>query len=673
MKKVAHFSTRTLLLLFCLSFLCFKSANAQCLLTNNNFETGNLSGWTVYNRTTNSANWYNYTGTVSPLSGFAIPAPPEGTRGAVSDHTGPTTQALYQDVTLPAGQSTLKFFLAYNNTHTSFVTLNTLDYNGNQQFRVDLIRTTAGIESVAASDVIASLFQTQPGDPTGLNSPLPYFYDTTAFAGQTVRLRFAEAVGLNYFPVAIDNTCITSSLQTFTRNTVASGASAVNLDFGDVIVTYPTVTTTGVTSVQQLGVGTQTAPPPGDTFVGPAYDISTTAITTTPITVCIKEPGVADTSHLRLLHKEAGIWVDLPTSRISTSGKYVCGQVTTLSPFVVANNAAVPTSAQPTLSGTVTDAGGAPLAGVTVNLDGAAKRKTITDSAGNYHFEDLTTGSFYTVTPSRLNYNFEPADRSLSLLTNVSNATFSGNKNGSANVIDSPDYFVRQNYLDFLGREPDEAGFNFWSDQIISCGADAGCAERRTINVSAAYFLSIEFMETGGLVDGLYRASYNRRAQYVEFMPDTATVANGVIVGSSNWAATLAANKEAFVNAWVQRPEFQAAYGSLDNTAYVDALISHAGGFNGDRDAIVSGLNGNTLTRAAALRAVAENEGFNTAKHNGMFVMMEYFGYLRRDPDESGFNFWLNKLNQHNGNFEQAEMVKSFIVSGEYRSRFINQ
>jgi hypothetical protein len=76
------------------------------------------------------------------------------------------------------------------------------------------------------------------------------------------------------------------------------------------------------------------------------------------------------------------------------------------------------------------------------------------------------------------------------------------------------------------------------------------------------------------------------------------------------------------------------------------------------------------LTRAAALRQVVENEGFVSAKHNEMFVMMEYFGYLRRDPDANGYQYWLNKLNQFGGNFEQAEMVKAFIVSGEYRDRF---
>ncbi|MDX6443755.1 MAG: hypothetical protein QOH71_829, partial [Blastocatellia bacterium] len=58
------------------------------------------------------------------------------------------------------------------------------------------------------------------------------------------------------------------------------------------------------------------------------------------------------------------------------------------------------------------------------------------------------------------------------------------------------------------------------------------------------------------------------------------------------------------------------------------------------------------------------------AEFNSAFVLMQYFGYLRRDPDTSGFNFWLAKLNAFNGNFVNAEMVKAFITSGEYRQRF---
>ena len=278
------------------------------------------------------------------------------------------------------------------------------------------------------------------------------------------------------------------------------------------------------------------------------------------------------------------------------------------------------------------------------------------------------------MTPSLVGYNFSPANRSFSLLANKTDAVFTANRDAAfgGNAIDSAEYFVRQHYLDFLGREPDESGFNFWSDQMLECGNDATCQELRRINVSAAYFLSIEFQETGGLVDGLYRTSYGRRPMFAEFMPDTGIVARDVIVGRADWSQHLAANKQAFVEAWVQRADFRAAYDGLSNDRYVDALISHTGvNFSqSERDALASDLGSGALTRAAVLQRIAEDERFVRAKSNETFVMMEYFGYLRRDPDAAGYSFWLNKLNQFNGNFVQAEMVKAFISSGEYRQRF---
>ena len=155
-------------------------------------------------------------------------------------------------------------------------------------------------------------------------------------------------------------------------------------------------------------------------------------------------------------------------------------------------------------------------------------------------------------------------------------------------------------------------------------------------------------------------------------MPDTRLVARDVVVGRADWAQTLEANKQAFVNAWVQRADFQAAYGGLTNAGYVNALISHTGvDFSqSERATLVNALSSGTSTRAEVLRQITEDGRFVAAKRNEAFVMMQYFGYLRRDPDADGYAFWLNKLNQFNGNFEQAEMVKAFIVSGEYRNRF---
>jgi glucose/arabinose dehydrogenase len=316
---------------------------------------------------------------------------------------------------------------------------------------------------------------------------------------------------------------------------------------------------------------------------------------------------------------------------------------------------------------------GAGISGAVVRMTGTQNRKTITDANGNYRFEDVLTAGTYTLTPSRANFSFSPTERLLSQLGNTTDAPFTGIPTGTTNnPLDTPEFFVRQHYVDFLNREPDESGFNFWSDQIISCGADAVCIERRRVNVSAAYFLSIEFQETGGLIDSLYRTSFSRRPFYSEFVPDTQIVGQDVVVGRTGWENQLETNKQAFLNAWVLRSAFVSAYGSLSDDPYVDTLISHTGVTftSGERNALVNSLVNHTATRAQVLRQIAEDSRFKALKFNETFVMMEYFGYLRRDPDAGGFQFWLDKLNQFNGNFEQADMVKAFIVSGEYRARF---
>jgi glucose/arabinose dehydrogenase len=333
-----------------------------------------------------------------------------------------------------------------------------------------------------------------------------------------------------------------------------------------------------------------------------------------------------------------------------------------------------PSNASGDVTGRITNSsGGAGVSGAVVRLAGTQNRKMITDVNGDYHFDNVDTNGVYTVTPARVNFSFNPSQRSLSQLGNSTDAPFTGiPTGGSVNPLDTPEYFVRQHYLDFLSREPDESGFNFWSDQVISCGSNTACSEVKRVNVSAAYFLSIEFQQTGGLVNSLYRTSFERRPLYSEFVPDTRTVGQNVIVGKTGWENQLETNKQAFVNAWVQRPSFVSAYGGLADDVYVDTLIAHTGVIfsSGERNALVSSLANRTATRAGVLRQIAEDPRFVSLKFNETFVMMEYFGYLRRDPDDSGYAFWLNKLNQFGGNFERADMVKSFILSGEYRDRF---
>lgn len=272
----------------------------------------------------------------------------------------------------------------------------------------------------------------------------------------------------------------------------------------------------------------------------------------------------------------------------------------------------------------------------------------------------------------------------------------------NSNPIDGAPFFVRQHYLDFFSREADPNGLAFWSNQITECqqpGATCDAAVRR-INVSAAFFLSIEFQETGYLVERLYKSAYGDATgtsnfgtthqlpvpvvRLNEFLPDTQKIGRGVVVGESGWEQRLAANKIAFVQDFVQRPRFSAAYpGTMTPAEFVDALYQHAGvtPTAAERASVISGFGGaptsvDTTARAGALGSVAANSRFIQQETNKAFVLMQYFGYLRRNPndtpdaDYTGYDFWLTKLNEFNGNFVNAEMVKAFLVSGEYRQRF---
>ncbi len=265
--------------------------------------------------------------------------------------------------------------------------------------------------------------------------------------------------------------------------------------------------------------------------------------------------------------------------------------------------------------------------------------------------------------------------------------------NGTTNPLDNTDaqFFVRQHYIDFLNREPDSSGFAFWTGQITQCGNDPQCIEIRRINVSAAFFLSIEFQETGYLVYRIYKVALNPPGipvpvRYAEFLADTQQIGRGVIVGQGNWEQQLEDNKRAFAEEFVLRLVFTQRYPSSNTPAqFVDALYANAGVIPStlERNFVIAEFGGapntvDTLARARVLRRISENTALKQQEFNKAFVLMQYFGYLRRNPfdppeptlDFQGYNFWLNKLNQFNGNYINAEMVKAFLVSTEYRHRF---
>jgi hypothetical protein len=253
-------------------------------------------------------------------------------------------------------------------------------------------------------------------------------------------------------------------------------------------------------------------------------------------------------------------------------------------------------------------------------------------------------------------------------------------------TIDDADFFVQQQYVDFFSRFPDQPGFQFWLGQIANCNPKPGCTDGQRTNTSGAFFLSIEFQETGYLVYKTYGAAFGTTrvggtvpVTFQEFLPDTRTIGKNVIVNQGDWQGQIEANKVAFFNAFVARSQFTSAYpSSMSAAQFVDALNANTGNSltSAERDSLVSQLGSGAKTRAQVLRAVAENQTFSTKEKNRAFVLMQYFGYLRRNPFDSpdsdfqGYNFWLTKLNNHGGDFHAAEMVRSFLVSSEYTTRF---
>ncbi len=260
----------------------------------------------------------------------------------------------------------------------------------------------------------------------------------------------------------------------------------------------------------------------------------------------------------------------------------------------------------------------------------------------------------------------------------------------ATNPINDTQFFVRQHYHDFLDREPDTPGFTFWTNEIEGCGSDSQCREIKRVNVSAAFFISIEFQETGYFVYRIFKAAYGNLPgapvplTINEFLPDKQRLSQGLIVGAPGWEQLLDNGKNALAADLVARPRFTAAYPtSLSPTQFVDILFMNAEvtPSTSERMSLINEFGSASTTDDAAARArvlvrVAENSTLAQQEFNRAFVLMQYFGYLRRSPNDSpdnnfnGYDFWLNKLNLFNGNFVQAEMVKAFITSPEYRQRF---
>ena len=248
--------------------------------------------------------------------------------------------------------------------------------------------------------------------------------------------------------------------------------------------------------------------------------------------------------------------------------------------------------------------------------------------------------------------------------------------NVELNPLDNNNFFVRQQYLDFLFREPEPSGAAAWLSVLNRCDANFS-PDCDRITVSSAFFRSVEFQIKGFFIYRFYRLALNRQPTYVEIIPDLQFV-------TGQTEAEVYAKRAAYANSFVMRNEFRTEYDNRPPAAYVDALLARYGltrintidPANPDtgaaviltRDDLVNRLNANTFTRAQILRAIVESQEVASREFNPGFVAMQYFGYLKRDAEPAGFNGWLNYLTANPGDFRT--MVNGFANSLEYRSRF---
>ncbi|HEY6119988.1 MAG TPA: Calx-beta domain-containing protein [Pyrinomonadaceae bacterium] len=263
------------------------------------------------------------------------------------------------------------------------------------------------------------------------------------------------------------------------------------------------------------------------------------------------------------------------------------------------------------------------------------------------------------------------------------------------NPLDNADasFFVRQHYLDFLSREPDSGGLDYWASQITQCGSDQLCIPHKRVDVSNAFFFELEFQQTGAYVFRLYAEAFGNNQPFPNPDPANQTEAHKLpsyavfsrdrarVVGGSN----LAQGQLDLANTFSQLPEFLVKYpGNLTGPQFVDAMLATMQADSGvdltsQRQGLIdlfnSGGRGAVLYRLADDNTATNpinNRGFIDAEYNRAFVATEYFGYLRRDPDIGGFLFWLDQVNRYpiRNTLIQHAMVCAFTTSAEYQQRF---
>jgi hypothetical protein len=245
------------------------------------------------------------------------------------------------------------------------------------------------------------------------------------------------------------------------------------------------------------------------------------------------------------------------------------------------------------------------------------------------------------------------------------------------------DFFIQQQYIDFLRRFPEPEGLQFYLNILNGCqSTDTECIKYTRGALAANFFRSPEFKTKGSYVMYLYMVTLGQRPStdaeladpskntferphYAEYMTDVQS-----ITSPDDRNGPDPAKKAALTAAFVQRPEIVAKYPlSLTDAQFAQALQQTAG---------VTLANQSVFTgksRAEILQIVAESPEVNAKFYVQSFVTMEYFGFLRRDPDLPGFVFHNNRYKNVLAPILGTDLTENFIVRGfiespEYQGRF---
>jgi hypothetical protein len=202
------------------------AANAASI-DNGSFTNG-LTGWTSVSHGTGNWQQVQFVGPSGHLqNGYTVPTDPGQPYAAGTTQSGPGDHTLYQDVALETGQShLLSLDWYYQNYIGTFSTPDSLSYltYPNQQARIDVVNPSAPLGTLSPSDILATVMTTPVGSPA-VSGWHHSTVDLSAFAGRTVRLRFAMADNQFFFAFAVTNVHVTSTVLNHAPTATVTGVT----------------------------------------------------------------------------------------------------------------------------------------------------------------------------------------------------------------------------------------------------------------------------------------------------------------------------------------------------------------------------------------------------------------------------------------------------------------